>query len=134
MNEARVSLTHLERLEAESIHIMREVVAEAERPVMLYSIGKDSSVMLELARKAFHPSPPPFPLLHVDTRWKFQEMYAFRDNLIKDLGLDLIVHRNPECVRLGINPFDHGSAMHTDMWKTEGLKQALDMNQFDLAF
>jgi sulfate adenylyltransferase subunit 2 len=102
--------------------------------VMLYSVGKDSSVMLHLAMKAFYPSLPPFPLLHVDTTWKFQEMYAFRDRTVADLGLDLIVHQNPECVRLGINPFDHGSAMHTDMWKTEGLKQALDLNQFDLAF
>ena len=111
------------------MHIMREAVAESEHPVMLYSVGKDSSVMLHLAMKAFYPSLPPFPLLHVDTTWKFQEMYAFRDNLVKDLGLDLLVHRNPECVRLGINPFDHGSAMHTDMWKTEGLKQALDDHQ-----
>ncbi|MEU1525402.1 sulfate adenylyltransferase subunit CysD [Nocardia rhamnosiphila] len=128
------TLTHLERLEAESIHIMREAVAESERPVMLYSVGKDSSVMLRLAMKAFYPSKPPFPLLHVDTTWKFQEMYAFRDRMAQELGLDLIVHRNPECVRLGINPFDHGSATHTDMWKTEGLKQALDHHKFDLAF
>jgi sulfate adenylyltransferase subunit 2 len=127
-------LTHLQRLEAESIHIMREAAAESEHPVMLYSVGKDSSVMLHLAMKAFYPSLPPFPLLHVDTTWKFQEMYAFRDRTVADLGLDLIVYQNPECVRLGINPFDHGSAMHTDMWKTEGLKQALDLNQFDLAF
>ena len=128
------TLTHLQRLEAESIHIMREAVAESERPVMLYSVGKDSSVMLRLALKAFYPSPPPFPLLHVDTTWKFQEMYAFRDATAAELGLDLIVHRNPECVRLGINPFDHGSSTHTDLWKTEGLKQALDLHQFDLAF
>src|SRR5580698_3964771 len=131
---AKRRLTHLQSLEAESMHIMREAVAESEHPVMLYSVGKDSSVMLHLAMKAFYPSLPPFPLLHVDTTWKFQEMYAFRDRTVADLGLDLIVHRNPECVRLGINPFDHGSAMHTDMWKTEGLKQALDQNQFDLAF
>ena len=128
------TLTHLQRLEAESIHIMREAVAESERPVMLYSVGKDSSVMLHLALKAFYPSPPPFPLLHVDTTWKFREMYEFRDTMAAELGLDLIVHQNPECVRLGINPFDHGSAMHTDMWKTEGLKQALDKHGFDLAF
>jgi sulfate adenylyltransferase subunit 2 len=127
-------LTHLQRLEAESIHIMREAVAESEHPVMLYSVGKDSSVMLHLAMKAFYPSLPPFPLLHVDTTWKFQEMYTFRDRTVAELGLDLIVYQNPECVRLGINPFDHGSARHTDMWKTEGLKQALDLNQFDLAF
>ena len=131
---SRRRLTHLQRLEAESIHIMREAAAESERPVMLYSVGKDSSVMLHLAMKAFYPSLPPFPLLHVDTTWKFQEMYAFRDRTVAELGLDLIVHQNPECVRLGINPFDHGSATHTDMWKTEGLKQALDLNQFDLAF
>ncbi|NUU20100.1 MAG: sulfate adenylyltransferase subunit CysD [Streptomycetaceae bacterium] len=128
------ALTHLERLEAESIHIFREAVAEAERPVMLYSVGKDSSVLLHLAMKAFHPSPPPFPLLHVDTTWKFRAMYEFRDKLVAELGLDLLVHRNPECVERGINPFDHGSATHTDMWKTEGLKQALDLHGFDLAF
>ena len=128
------TLTHLQRLEAESIHIMREAAAESERPVMLYSVGKDSSVMLHLAVKAFYPSPPPFPLLHVDTTWKFQQMYAFRDQIAQELGFELIVHKNPECIRLGINPFDHGSAMHTDMWKTEGLKQALDAHQFDLAF
>jgi sulfate adenylyltransferase subunit 2 len=127
-------LTHLERLEAESIHIMREAVSESERPVMLYSVGKDSSVMLHLARKAFHPSPPPFPLLHVDTTWKFQAMYEFREKMVVEHGLDLIVYQNPECIALGINPFDHGSAMHTDMWKTEGLKQALDLHGFDLAF
>jgi sulfate adenylyltransferase subunit 2 len=128
------TLTHLERLEAESIHIMREVVAEAEKPVMLYSVGKDSAVMLHLARKAFYPSPPPFPLLHVDTTWKFKAMYELRDKLVADYGLDLLVHQNPECIKLGINPFDHGSAMHTDMWKTEGLKQALDLHGFDAAF
>jgi len=127
-------LTHLERLEAESIQILREAVAESERPVMLYSVGKDSSVMLHLAVKAFHPSKPPFPLLHVDTTWKFRAMYEFRDQVIAEHGLELIVYRNPECVRLGINPFDQGSAVHTDMWKTEGLKQALDLHGFDLAF
>jgi sulfate adenylyltransferase subunit 2 len=127
-------LTHLQRLEAESIHIMRETVAESERPVMLYSIGKDSSVMLHLARKAFHPSVPPFPLLHVDTTWKFRAMYEMREKMAADSGMELLVHRNPECVRLGINPFDHGSAVHTDMWKTQGLKQALDHYGFDAAF
>jgi sulfate adenylyltransferase subunit 2 len=128
------TLTHLQRLEAESIHVMREAVAESERPVMLYSIGKDSSVMLHLARKAFYPSPPPFPLLHVDTTWKFRDMYDFRDKTAVELGLELLVHQNPECIALGINPFDHGSAVHTDMWKTQGLKQALDKWGFDLAF
>jgi sulfate adenylyltransferase subunit 2 len=128
------TLTHLQRLEAESIHIMREAVAESERPVMLYSVGKDSSVMLRLALKAFHPSLPPFPLLHVDTTWKFQAMYEFRDAIPGLTGMELIVHRNPECIERGINPFDHGSAVHTDMWKTEGLKQALDAHGFDLAF
>jgi sulfate adenylyltransferase subunit 2 len=127
-------LTHLQRLEAESIQIFREAVSESERPVMLYSVGKDSAVMLHLAMKAFHPSLPPFPLLHVDTTWKFQAMYEFRDKLVANLGLDLLVYRNPECVEKGINPFDHGSATHTDMWKTEGLKQALDLHGFDLAF
>jgi sulfate adenylyltransferase subunit 2 len=127
-------LTHLQRLEAESIQIMRETVAEAENPVMLYSIGKDSSVMLHLAIKAFHPSPPPFPLLHVDTTWKFRAMYEFRERMTADLGLRLIVHRNPNCLAQGINPFTHGSAVHTDMWKTEGLKQALDQHGFDAAF
>ena len=127
------ALTHLEALEAESIHIMREVAAEAERPVMLYSMGKDSAVMLHLARKAFFPAVPPFPLLHVDTTWKFRDMYAVRDRTAADSGLELIVHRNPEAERLGINPFDHG-ALHTDMWKTEGLKQALDLHGFDAAF
>jgi sulfate adenylyltransferase subunit 2 len=127
------SLTHLEQLEAESIHIMREVVAEAERPVMLYSVGKDSAVMLHLARKAFFPAPPPFPLLHVDTTWKFRDMYALRDRAAREAGMELIVHRNPEAVRLGINPFDHGP-LHTDMWKTEGLRQALDLHRFDAAF
>ena len=128
------ALTHLDRLEAESIHIMREVMAEAENPVMLYSIGKDSSVMLHLARKAFYPSPPPFPLLHVDTRWKFQEMYQFRDQMAKDCGMDLIVHINPEGVEKDINPFDHGSELHTNIMKTDGLKQALDHYKFDVAF
>ena len=127
-------LSHLDRLESESIHIMRETVAGCERPVMLYSVGKDSSVMLHLARKAFHPSVPPFPLLHVDTTWKFRAMYDLRDRVAADSGMDLLVHRNPECVRLGINPFDHGSAVHTDLWKTEGLKQALDHHGFDAAF
>ncbi|MFG1204962.1 sulfate adenylyltransferase subunit CysD [Xanthobacter aminoxidans] len=128
-----MSLTHLQRLEAESIHIMREVVAEAERPVMLYSVGKDSAVMLHLARKAFFPSPPPFPLLHVDTTWKFRAMYALRDEAARDAGMDLLVHQNPEALEKGINPFDHGP-LHTDMWKTEGLKQALDKWGFDAAF
>ncbi|MFT6472309.1 MAG: sulfate adenylyltransferase subunit 2 [Neptuniibacter pectenicola] len=127
-------LTHLQRLEAESIQIMREVVAETENPVMLYSIGKDSAVMLHIAMKAFYPSLPPFPLLHVDTQWKFQDMYAFRDKLIKDLGLKLITHVNPEGVEKGINPFTHGSAIHTDIMKTEGLKQALNQYGFDAAF
>ncbi|WP_066067095.1 sulfate adenylyltransferase subunit CysD [Frankia sp. EI5c] len=127
-------LTHLQRLEAESIQIFREAVAESERPVMLYSVGKDSSVLLHLAMKAFYPSRPPFPLLHVDTTWKFRAMYEFRDKAVAELGVDLLVHRNPECVERGINPFDHGSATHTDMWKTEGLKQALDLHGFDLAF
>jgi sulfate adenylyltransferase subunit 2 len=127
------ALTHLQRLEAEAIHIMREVVAETERPVMLYSIGKDSAVMLHLARKAFHPAPPPFPLLHVDTTWKFKAMYALRDRVARASGMELIVHRNPEAEAAGINPFDHG-ALHTDMWKTEGLKQALDAHGFDAAF
>jgi len=127
-------LTHLERLEAESVHIMRETVAESENPVMLYSIGKDSSVMLHLAMKAFHPSPPPFPLLHVDTTWKFRAMYAFRARVAQEHGIELIVHRNPACVELGINPFTHGSSLYTDLWKTEGLKQALDRHGFDAAF
>ena len=127
-------LTHLERLEAESIHIMREVVAESENPVMLYSIGKDSSVMLHLAMKAFYPAKPPFPLLHVDTTWKFREMIAFRDETAERLGLDLRVHVNPDGVANDINPFTHGSAVHTDVWKTQGLKQALDHYGFDAAF
>jgi sulfate adenylyltransferase subunit 2 len=128
------TLTHLQRLEADSIRIMREAVAECERPVMLYSIGKDSAVMLHLARKAFYPSKPPFPLLHVDTTWKFRDMYAFRDERVSEYGMELLTHQNPEAVRLGINPFTHGSAVHTDIWKTEGLKQALDKYGFDLAF
>ncbi len=128
-----VRLTHLQRLEAESIHILREVVAEAERPVMLYSVGKDSAVMLHLARKAFHPAPPPFPLLHVDTTWKFRDMYALRDRIGAEVGMELLVHRNPEALARGINPFDHG-ALHTDLWKTEGLKQALQRWGFDAAF
>lgn len=127
-------LTHLQRLEAESIKIFREAVAESERPVLLYSVGKDSAVMLHLALKAFHPGRPPFPLLHVDTTWKFRAMYEFRDRHVAGLGLELIVHQNPEALRLGINPFDHGSSVHTDMWKTEGLKQALDKYGFDAAF
>jgi sulfate adenylyltransferase subunit 2 len=127
------ALTHLDRLEAESIHIMRETVAEADRPVMLYSIGKDSAVMLHLAKKAFFPGPLPFPLLHVDTTWKFSDMYVLRDKVAADPAVQLIVYKNPEAERLGINPFDHGPA-HTDMWKTEGLKQALDKYRFDAAF
>ncbi|MGZ3198246.1 MAG: sulfate adenylyltransferase subunit CysD [Croceibacterium sp.] len=126
-------LTHLQRLEAESIHIMREVVAEAHKPVMLYSVGKDSAVMLHLARKAFFPAPPPFPLLHVDTTWKFRDMYALRDKAAKDARMELLVYHNPEAMERGINPFDHGP-LHTDMWKTEGLKQALDKYGFDAAF
>ena len=127
------TLTHLERLEAEAIHIMREVVSESEKPVMLYSVGKDSAVMLHLARKAFYPSPPPFPLLHVDTTWKFQEMYKLRDQMAKESGMELLVYHNQEAMDRGINPFDHGP-LHTDMWKTEGLKQALDKYGFDAAF
>ena len=129
-----IQLTHLQRLEAESIHIMREVVAETENPVMLYSIGKDSAVMLHLAMKAFYPSKPPFPVLHVDTTWKFREMIEFRDTLTKKLGLDLIVHINEEGVAQGIGPFSHGSAVHTDIMKTQALKQALDKYKFDAAF
>jgi sulfate adenylyltransferase subunit 2 len=127
------TLTHLDRLEAESIHILREVVAETERPVMLYSIGKDSAVMLHLARKAFYPAPPPFQLLHVDTTWKFRAMYDLRERAAKAAGMDLLIWQNPEAVAQGINPFDHGS-LHTDMWKTQGLKQALDHYGFDAAF
>ncbi|HMN46847.1 MAG TPA: sulfate adenylyltransferase subunit CysD [Povalibacter sp.] len=131
---ATTRLTHLQRLEAESIHILREVVAECERPVMLYSIGKDSSVMLHLAMKAFYPARPPFPLLHVDTTWKFREMIAFRDETVRKLGLELLVHINPEGIARGIGPFTHGSAVHTDVMKTQGLKQALDKYGFDAAF
>ncbi len=126
-------LTHLQRLEAESIHIMREVAAEAQKPVMLYSVGKDSAVMLHLAKKAFYPSPPPFPLMHVDTTWKFKAMYELREKAAKDAGMQLLVYQNPEALEKGINPFDHGS-LHTDMWKTEGLKQALTKYGFDAAF
>ena len=135
-NKAGVSpsmLTHLQRLEAESIHIFREVVAECDNPVMLYSIGKDSAVMLRLAQKAFYPSKPPFPMLHVDTTWKFRAMYEMRERMGRESGMDLIVHKNPEAQARGINPFDHGS-LHTDMWKTEGLKQAIDKHGFDAAF
>ncbi|MNQ46083.1 Sulfate adenylyltransferase subunit 2 [compost metagenome] len=129
-----MSLTHLQRLEAESIQIIREVVAESENPVMLYSVGKDSAVMLHLARKAFYPAVPPFPLMQVDTRWKFKDMYAFRDKMVKDVGMQLIVHINPDGVAQNINPFTHGSSVHTDIMKTEGLKQALDKYGFDVAF
>jgi sulfate adenylyltransferase subunit 2 len=128
------TLSHLDRLEAESIHVIRESAAESERPVLLYSVGKDSSVLLHLVRKAFHPGRPPFPLLHVDTTWKFREMISFRDRTARELGLNLLVHQNPECIAQGINPFTHGSSVHTDMWKTQGLKQALDKYGFDLAF
>lgn len=127
------TLTHLDRLEAESIHILREVVAQTQCPVMLYSAGKDSAVMLHLARKAFYPAPPPFPLLHVDTTWKFRAMYEYRDRAAAAAGMELIVHRNPEALARGINPFDHGE-LHTEMWKTDGLKQALDAHGFDAAF
>jgi sulfate adenylyltransferase subunit 2 len=127
------TLSHLDQLEAESIEVFREVVAETERPVLLYSVGKDSAVLLHLAKKAFFPAPLPFPLLHVDTTWKFRDMYALRDKIAADPGVELLVHKNPEAERLGINPFDHGP-LHTDMWKTEGLKQALDKYGFDAAF
>lgn len=125
---------HLQRLQAESIHIIREATAEAQNPAMLYSIGKDSGVMLHLARKAFHPGVPPFPLLHVDTCWKFQDMYDFRDRMAQESGMQLLIHTNPEAIEKGINPFDHGSALHTDIAKTEGLKQALSKHQFDVVF
>lgn len=128
------SLTHIQRLEAESMHIMREVAAEAENPVMLYSVGKDSAVMLHLAMKAFYPSKPPFPLMHVDTTWKFKEMIAFRDKMSEDLGMKLIVHINQEGVEQGIGPFTHGSSLHTDIMKTQSLKMALDKYKFDCAF
>jgi sulfate adenylyltransferase subunit 2 len=127
-------LTHLQRLEAEAIHILREVVAECENPVMLYSIGKDSTVMLHLARKAFFPAPPPFPLLHIDSTWEFREMYALRERVATHYGVQVLVHHNPEAVALGINPFDHGSELHTELWRTRGLKQALDAHGFDAAF
>ena len=129
-----MTLTHLQRLESEAMHVMREVVAEAEHPVMLYSIGKDSSVMLHIAKKAFFPAPIPFPLMHVDTTWKFRDMYVMRDRIAAEPGIELIVHKNPEAIEKGINPFTHGSAIHTDVWKTQGLKQALDKYQFDAAF
>jgi sulfate adenylyltransferase subunit 2 len=125
---------HLRRVEAESIHIIREAVAQAERPVMLYSIGKDSAVLVHLAMRAFYPAKPPFPLLHIDTTWKFREMYAHRDRVAEDLGLDLLVHVNPEGLAMGVNPFAHGSEVHTNVMKTEALKQALDQHGFDLAF
>jgi sulfate adenylyltransferase subunit 2 len=127
-------LSHLRLLEAESIQIIREAVAESERPVMLYSVGKDSTVLLHLARKAFYPAKPPFPLLHVDTTWKFREMYAFRDRAAAEAGMELLVHQNPDALARNINPFTHGSQVHTDIWKTEGLKQALDKYHIDLAF
>jgi sulfate adenylyltransferase subunit 2 len=133
-NLAAREMSHLDRLEAESIFILREALAQAENPAMLYSIGKDSSVMLHLARKAFFPATPPFPLLHVDTRWKFREMYLFRDYMAGSSGMDLLIHINPEAIDKDINPFDHGSKLHTDITKTEGLKQALDKYQFDLVF
>lgn len=133
-NHLMTTLTHLQLLEAESIHIMREVVAEAERPVMLYSIGKDSSVMLRIAMKAFYPAKPPFPLLHIDTTWKFREMILFRDQVVAELGLDLLVHINPAGLAMNINPMTHGSAVHTDVMKTQALKQALDQYGFDAAF
>jgi sulfate adenylyltransferase subunit 2 len=134
MSTTTSHLTHLQRLEAEAIHIMREVVAECEKPVMLYSIGKDSSVMLHLAMKAFYPAKPPFPFLHVDTTWKFREMISFRDETARRLGIELLVHVNPDGIEQGIGPFTHGSAVHTDVMKTQGLKQALDKYGFDAAF
>jgi sulfate adenylyltransferase subunit 2 len=127
------TLTRLEQLESESIHIIREAIADSERPVLLYSIGKDSSVLLHLALKAFYPARLPLPLLHVDTMWKFREMIEFRDRTVAELGLDLIVHRNPDCVAEGVNPFTHGSSVHTDRWKTQGLRQALEEHRFDAA-
>jgi sulfate adenylyltransferase subunit 2 len=134
MTDERIALTYLQRLEAESIHIMREAVAEADRPAMLYSMGKDSAVMFHLARKAFAPGRPPFPLLHVDTTWKFKAMYEFRDRVASEAGVELIVHQNPDAKARGINPFEHGSKLHTDLWKTEGLKQALERHGFDVVF
>lgn len=134
MKIAPEKMTHLKQLEAESIHIIREVAAEFDNPVMLYSVGKDSSVMLHLAKKAFAPGIPPFPLMHVDTTWKFKEMIEFRDHMAEKLGMKLIVHQNPEGLDMGINPFVHGSSMHTDIMKTQGLKQALDKYGFDAAF
>jgi sulfate adenylyltransferase subunit 2 len=131
---SRRTLTHLQRLEAESINIIREAVAGAENPVMLYSIGKDSSAMLHLARKAFFPAKPPFPLLHIDTTWKFRDMYAFRDRIAADSGFELLIHTNHEALATGISPFTHGSAIYTDAMKTEALRQALDEHRFDLAF
>ena len=128
------TLTHLQQLEADSIHIMREVVAEAENPVMLYSIGKDSSVLLHVARKAFYPATIPFPILHVDTKWKFKEMISFRDQLAKDYNLDLIVYSNPDGIKENVGPYTHGSAVHTDIMKTQALKKALDQYKFDAAF
>jgi sulfate adenylyltransferase subunit 2 len=133
MQHKIAAITHLQRLESESMHIMREVVMECEKPVMLYSMGKDSAVMLHLARKAFYPSAPPFPLLHVDTTWKFRAMYEMRDRTARDSGMQLIVHLNPQAAARGINPFDHAT-LHTDLWKTEGLKQALTQHGFDAAF
>ena len=126
-------LSHLQRLEAESLHIFREMAAECARPVLLYSIGKDSAVLLHLARKAFYPAPPPFPLMHIDTTWKFRDMYTLRERMAVESGMELIVHINPEGIERGINPFDHGSAVHTDIWKTQGLRQALDLHRFDAA-
>lgn len=134
MNTSPHKLTHLKQLEAESIYILREVVAEFDNPVMLYSVGKDSSVMLHLAKKAFAPGVPPFPLMHIDTRWKFREMIEFRDAMAKKLGMQLIVHQNPKGIEMDINPFLHGSSVHTDIMKTQGLKQALDKYSFDAAF
>ena len=134
MTDEPIALTHLQRLEAESIHIMREAVAEADQPAMLYSMGKDSAVMLHLARQAFAPGRPPFPLLHVDTTWKFKAMYEFRDQVAREAGVELIVHQNPDAKARGINPFEHGSQLHTDLWKTEGLKQALEQHGFDVVF
>jgi sulfate adenylyltransferase subunit 2 len=134
VNSPTGTLSHLQRLEAESIHIIREVIAEAEKPVMLYSIGKDSSVMLHLARKAFYPAVPPFPLMHIDTNWKFRDMYVMRERMAKESSMELIVYKNPEAIEKNINPFTHGSAVHTDVWKTQGLRQALDKYGFDAAF